>query len=170
MRSTVLVIPIFLCVGCMVRPTLYERMSTAVKPGDGLQQTRLAHIGHVDTSEGRFEVAVQHLVLTGMLAPRGQTHLLLFAADGKLAHRYWYPCFQNEPLWCEGGKLYLAGFAHVPGIPIDPQIASHFVSDELATGNVIDFSNGVSNTVMRRETRYGSSGGIEDVAGVRPGE
>jgi hypothetical protein len=145
-------------------------MSAAVKPDEGLQQTQLAHIGHVETSEGRFEVAVQHLVLTGMLAPRGQTHLLLFTPDGELAHQYWYPCFQNEPLWCEGSKLYLAGFAYVPGVPIDPRIASRFASDELATGNVIDFSGGIDKAVLRRETRYGSSGGIEDAAAIQTGE
>lgn len=73
-------------------------------------------------------------------------------------------------MWCEGGKLYLAGFAYVPDIPIDPQTASHFASDEIATGNVIDFSNGISRAVLRRETRYGSSGGIDDVAGFALGE
>jgi hypothetical protein len=146
-------------------------MNSAAKPGAGLQQTQLAHIGHIDTSEGRFQVAVQRLVLTGMLAPRGQTRLLLFTPDGKrLAEQFAYPCFQSEPLWCEGGKVYLFGFAYVPGIPIDPQIASRFASDEVATGNVIDFSRGVSNAVMRRETRYGSSAGVEDVAAIRPGE
>ena len=170
MRSALLIVPFVFGVGCAARPNLYERMNAAVKPGAGLQQTQLAHIGHVDTSEGRFEVAVQHLVLTGMLAPRGQTHLVLFTPDGKLAKRFWYPCFQNEPLWCEGGKLYLAGFAYVPGVPVDPLIVSRFASDEVATANVIDFSDGIANAVLRRETRYGSSGGIEDVAAVRPGE
>jgi len=143
-------------------------MISAANPDTGLQQTQLAHIGHVDTAEGRFEVAVQRLVLTGMLAPRGQMNLLLFTSDGKLAHRFSYPCFQNEPLWCDGGRVYLFGSAFVPGIPLDPQFASELGSAEMMTGNVIDFSNGIANAVLRRETRYGSSGGIEDVAIVRP--
>ena len=144
---------------------LYDRMSAAVQPGPGLQQTQLAHIGHVDTADGRYEVCVQHLVITGMLAPHGQTHLLLFNADGRLVHDYDYPFPECPPLWCEGGKIYLFGFACL-GIPIDPPLAASFPSDELPTGNVIDFSRGIANAVVTRETRYGSSGGIEDVSDV----
>ncbi len=143
-------------------------MNSAVRPADGLQQTQLAHIGHVDTVEGRYEVAIQRLVLTGMLAPRGQRHLRLFTEDGRLAVTYWLS--GAEPLWCEGGKLYLFGFGHIDGIPVDPQLASRFAGDEVPTGNVVDFSHGIAKAMLQRETRYGSSGGIEDVAVVRPGE
>lgn len=148
-----------------LEPTLYDRMSAAARPGPGLQQTQLAHIGHIDTVEGRYEVCIQHLVITGMLAPHGQTHLMLFGADGRLLQDYSYPFSENEPLWCEGGKIYLSGFACL-GIPVDPALAASFPTDELPTGNVIDFSRGIANAVVTRETRYGSSGGIEDVADV----
>jgi hypothetical protein len=140
-------------------------MNAAVTPGDGLQQTQLAHIGHVDTADGRYEVAVQRLVLTGMLAPRGQQHLRLFTLDGRLVATY--SLMNAEPLWCEGGKLYLFGFGHIAGVPVDPELLSRFAADELPTGNVVDFSNGVVKAVLKRQPRYGSSGGIEDVAGVR---
>jgi hypothetical protein len=168
MRLALLVVPIVLCVGCTTRPSLYDRMNAAVEPGEGFQQTQLAHIGHVDTAEGRYEVAVQRLVLTGMLAPRGQRNLRLFTKGGYLVATY--SLSNAEPLWCEGGKLYLFGFGYIAGVPVDSQIASRFADDELPTGNVVDFSQGIAKAVLKRETRYGSSGGIEDVAAVRPRE
>jgi hypothetical protein len=140
-------------------------MNAAVKPGKGLQQTQLAHIGHINTADGRFEVAIQRLVLTGMLAPRGQTRLVLLTPNGTLADQFWYPCFECTPLWCEGGRIYLFGFAYVPGIPIDPEIAAQF-RDEVATGNVIDFSEGLDRAVLRRESRYGSSRGVDAVPSI----
>lgn len=168
MRSTLLILAIAFCVGCAARRNLYDSMNAAVKPEDGLQQTQLAHIGHLDTADGRYEVALQRIVREGMLAPRGQRHLRLFTEDGRLVATY--SLSGAEPLWCEGGKLYLFGFGHIAGIPVDPQLASRFANDELPTGNVVDFSRGIKHGVMLRETRYGSSGGVEDVAVVRPGE
>ncbi len=147
--------------------TLYERMSAAARPESGLQQTQLAHIGHVDTADGRYEVCVQGLVITGMLAPRGQGRLLLFSTDGRLVKDHASMC-DAGPLWCEGGKIYLYGFGCGGGIPVEPRLAAQFERNELPTGNVIDFSRGIASAVVTRETRYGSSGGIEDVADVLP--
>lgn len=148
--------------GCATGGSLHDRMSRAAHPGDGLQQTQLAHLGHVETVDGRFEVCFQRLVLEGMLAPRGQSKLLLFTAQGDLDRSYDYPDFEHDPLWCEAGRVYLRGFTHVPGIPIDPSLASHFSPDELPTGNVIDFSQAPGRAMLTREKRYGSSGGIDD--------
>lgn len=148
------------------QPTLHERASAALVPGDGLQQMQLAHIGHIETSEGRYEVFVQRLVVTGMLAPRGQRHLHLLKADGRVAASYRIP--DAEPLWCEAGKIYLFGLSHIPGISVDPVRLSQLPPDALYTGNVIDLSQGIDHAVLRRENRYGSSGGIEDDAEVLP--
>ena len=143
---------LLLNVGCASHSDLYDRMNNASKPAPGLQQTQLAHIGHVDTRDGRYEVCVQRLVLTDMLAPRGQMHLLIFDGGGRLIKNYYYPCFENEPLWCEGGRVYLFGFAYIPEI-----------SPEAVTGNVIDFTSGISNARFLRENKYGSSGGTGDL-------
>jgi hypothetical protein len=135
-------------------------MSAAVVSESGLQQVQLAHIGHIDTADGRYEVCIQQLVTTGMLAPRGQTLLRLFTSGGRLAHTY--SLANADPLWCEGGRIYLAGFGYVAGIPVEAGLAARFAQDELPTGNVLDFSRGAASAVMVRERRYGSSGGIED--------
>jgi hypothetical protein len=74
--------------------TLYERMTAAALPASGLQQVHLAHIGHIETDGGRYEVCVQRLVITGMMVPRGQMHLLLFTPEGQLARDYDYPAFK----------------------------------------------------------------------------
>jgi hypothetical protein len=151
--------------GCQAPPRLYERMNAAVAPPAGLQQTQFAHIGHVDTIDGRYEVAVQRLVCTGMLAPRGQRQMHLFSADGGLAASF--SLQSAEPLWCEGGRIYLFGMGNVAGIPVDPRFEAEFEEDEMPTGNVLDFSYGIAAAVMRREKRYGSSGGVEDEVDVR---
>lgn len=134
-------------------------MSAAVKPKAGLQQTQLAHIGHIDTADGRYEVCVQRLVLTGMLAPRGQRWLLLFTPDGQVVRAY--SLSDAEPLWCEGGRIYLFGMGSVPGISVPPELAAQFAADGLPTGNVLDFLRGLDHARLVREKRYGSSGGIE---------
>ncbi|MDX2117967.1 MAG: hypothetical protein SFY96_07285 [Planctomycetota bacterium] len=162
MRCTSLVA--FTCLtvagGCAAHNDLYERMTRAARPDDGVQQTQFAHIGHIDTLHGRFEVCVQSIVIKGMLAPRGLRNLLLFSSNGDLAKTY--SAVNCTPLWCEGGRIYLSGFGWVPGIPIDPAIAGRFASDEMQSGNVIDFSQGLEHAIVTREKRYGSSGGIED--------
>ena len=162
LRRTSLVGFTFLTVvgGCAAPSDLYERMTYAARPDDGVQQTQLAHIGHIDTRDGRFEVCVQLLVLKGMLAPRGLRNLLLFSSSGELSKTY--SAMNCTPLWCEGGRIYLSGSGWVPGIPIDPAIAGRFASDEMPSGNVIDFSDGLEHAIVTREKRYGSSGGIED--------
>jgi hypothetical protein len=146
--------------GCAAQSDLYERMTRAARPEDGVPQTQFAHIGHIDTLHGRFEVCVQSIVIKGMFAPRGLRNLLLFSSSGDVAMTY--SAMNCTPLWCEGGRIYLSGFGWVPGIPIDPAIAGRFASDEMQSGNVIDFSQGLEHAIVTREKRYGSSGGIED--------
>jgi hypothetical protein len=148
--------------GCSSGPDLYDRMNRAAQPEQGLQQTQLAHIGHIETTDGRFEVCFQRLVVTGMLAPRGQSRLLIFSKNGYLVRSFDFPSFQNPPLWCDSGRVYLFGNTHIPGLAIDPAIADRFTSEEVLTGNVIDFSRGIDHAILTREKMYGSSGGIED--------
>lgn len=160
MHSILAILALLAAAGCGGRGTLYDRMNAALAPKSGLQQTQLAHIGHIDTADGRYEVCVQRLVITGMLAPRGQAWLHLFTANGQLAQSY--SLSSAVPLWSEGGKVYLFGFGNIGGIPADPKLAARFAKDELPTGNVLDFSRGIASAVIVREKRYGSSGGIED--------
>jgi hypothetical protein len=161
MRRLLFMLALFACAGCGGNKTLYDRMNAAVAPKAGLQQTQLAHVGHIETADGRYEVCVQRLVVTGMLAPRGQKWLRLFTSDGRLAHTY--PLSNADPAWCEGGRIYLFGFGNVAGIPVEALLVGRFAADELPTGNVLDFSRGVANAVMVREKRYGSSGGLDDL-------
>ena len=143
---------------------LHTLMSRAVTPApsDALQQTQLAHIGHVQTAEGRYEIAYQRIVIKGMLAPRGQQHLHVFLPDGTLVRSYSF--FSAEPLWCEGAKLYLFGcIVNSGGIPFDSRLEVEAATMNGApSGNVIDFSGGLDHAIVRWEFRYGSSGGIED--------
>ena len=87
--------------------------------------------------------------------------LHLFTSDGKLERSYSLP--NADPLWCEGAKLYLFGYGNVGTIPIASAIEHSFTSDDVPTGNVVDFSQGLDRAVLTREGRYGSSGGIESV-------
>lgn len=66
--------------------SLYGRMRHAATPPEkDIQQTLFAHIGEVQTDEGIFHVAVQRLILTGMLSPRGQpAYLMLFDSEAHL--------------------------------------------------------------------------------------
>lgn len=160
--AMLLILGLATCSGCTAIVNMHDRMSQAAAPVDGLQQTQLAHIGHVDTVDGRFEVCFQRLVHTGMLAPRGQAKLLLFTQSGDLAASFSYPDCVHIPLWCESGQIYLFGFAHVPGVLVDPAIEALAAIDASPTGNVIDFSNGVQRATLTRKKAYGSSGGVED--------
>jgi hypothetical protein len=153
LRHAFLILTIVGVAGCASHDDLYDRMNTAAKPREGLQQAQFAHIGHIDTADGRYEVAVQRLILTGMLAPRGEPpNLLLFSPDGRLVKsfdaEYSNPA---EPLSCKGGKIYLNTFGRFNDIPIDPCILVKFVDTGTATGNVIDFSQGIAKAVMLRE-------------------
>ena len=152
-----------------VRPDL-ER---AVAPGEGLQQTQFAYIGVVDTRDGPIYVATQRLVLTGMSAPRGQAWLHVFDADRRLVGTYSLTELP-APLWCEGTRIYCAGFGYGGSIPPDDALATLFGYPEAEkergypTGNVIDFAGGAKSPVMRRKRRYGSSGGMDDDPMVLP--
>jgi hypothetical protein len=46
-------------------------------------------------------------------------------------------------------------------VPVDPQIDALWPESPVG-GNVIDFSRGIHQPYITRETKYGSSGGIED--------
>ena len=127
---------------------------------EGHQQTQLAIIGEIRVPEGKHVVATQRIVTKGMLAPRGQSRLLLFSSDGNLAANL--GIISGEPLWCEGSRIYLAGKnGLLRGVPVDPRITEMYPGSAEG-GNVIDFSKGISKPLITRERKYGSSGGIED--------
>jgi hypothetical protein len=161
--------------GCYTAPGNFrsrmERTATAALP-NGVQQNEFAYIGDVQTDKGTYHVVEQGLILTDMLAPRHlPPRLLLFSDNARLiavyeadfATRIW-------PLWCEGSRVYLEGFSSLHfadsvnhTIPLDPRLARLFSgTDQIPTGNVIDFSRGPLEPSLTREKRYGSSGGIED--------
>lgn len=153
------VVPLLLC-GCATRRDLWQDLNRAARPAsDGVSQTRLAVIGEIQTPEGRFHVAVQSLVLTGMLAPRGMSKLLLFDTRRRLVVSY--DIISAVPLWCEGPRIYLWGHGLVRNVPVDPRIMAMYPASAEG-GNVMDFSRGVHEPFITREKRYGSSGGIED--------
>jgi hypothetical protein len=155
----ILIVPLLLC-GCATRRDLWEDLNRAARPAsDGVCQTRLAVIGQIETPEGRFHVAAQSLVLTGMLAPRGMSKLLLFDTRRRLVASY--DMISAVPLWCEGPRIYLWGHGLVRNVPVDPCIVAMY-PDSAEGGNVMDFARGVHEPFITREKRYGSSGGIED--------
>jgi hypothetical protein len=136
------------------------------------QQTRFAYIGDVQTQQGTFHVVEQSLILSNMMAPRGEPdRLLLFADDAQLVAAYEADFGTGaRPLWCEGSRVYLFGFGafHVAveinqKIPSTPRLEQLFSGiNRTPTGNVIDFSHGPTSPLLTREKRYGSSGGTED--------
>ncbi|HZI31441.1 MAG TPA: hypothetical protein VFF11_03810, partial [Candidatus Binatia bacterium] len=161
--------------GCCSAPGSFRsRMSqvaVAALP-KGVQQTQFAYIGDVQTAKGTCHVAVQSLILSDMMAPRGEpTRLLLFSDKARLVAVYQADFDTSAwPLWCTGSCIYLAGFSSLHfgdsvnhKIPPSPRLARLFAgTNETPTGNVIDFSNGPLNPVLTREKRYGSSGGLND--------
>jgi hypothetical protein len=155
----ILILPM-LMFGCVTRGDLWQDLNRAARPAsDGVHQTRLAAIGEIQTPEGRFYVAQQSLVLTGMLAPRGMSKLLLFDMRRRLVASY--DILSAVPLWCEGPRIYLGGHGLVHKVPVDPRIMALY-PDSAEGGNVMDFSRGIHEPFITREKRYGSSGGIED--------
>jgi hypothetical protein len=106
--------------------------------------THFVHVGTLETSDGPISVVDRRAVLTGMLSPRGQNYITFFDRDEKYLGKIHY--IEGQPLWCEGGKLYLWGREDLGG----------------AGGNVIDLTAGYRNPVVRSESAYGSSGGTED--------
>lgn len=161
--------------GCCSAPgSIRSRMAQvaiAALPKD-VQQTEFAYIGDVHTAQGTYYVAVQSLILSDMMAPRGEPARLLLFSDGlRLVAVYQADVTTGaRPLWCEGSRVYLAGFSSLhfddtvnPGIPPSSRLARLFAgTDETPTGNVIDFSRGPRKPMLTREQRYGSSGGLED--------
>lgn len=123
---------------------------------------------------GAYHIGEQDRILSDMMAPRGlPTRLLLFAGNAKLVAAYEADFTTGgRPLWCEGSRIYLAGFCawHFADadsenrrIPPDPGLARLFSgTDPTTAGNLIDFSNGPLNPFLIREKCHGSSGGIED--------
>lgn len=167
------------CIGCANPGPFHKKMEISARPQPGIRQTQLAHIGQIITVEGTFQVATQRRILTDMLAPRGlTTRLLIFTSAGDLVS-YFDAAFHTggEPLWCEGDRVYLLGFSlwnigdTLQPVDADPRLEAHrgkFRSGspfpDSITGNVLDFSRGPTRPLLTRETRYGSSGGIEDDA------
>ncbi len=161
--------------GCCAGPGGFrsgmEQAAAAVLP-KGVQQVKFAYIGDVQTDKGAYHVVEQRRILTDMLAPRGlSTRLLLFSDNGRLAAAYEADFATGiQPLWCEGSRVYLAGFSslHFDGsvnheVPPDPRLARLFSGTERSpTGNVVNFSQGPLEPFLTREKRYGSSGGLED--------
>jgi hypothetical protein len=148
-----------------------EQAATAALP-KGMQQTKFAYIGDIQTDQGTYHIAEQNQILTNMMAPRGlPTRLLLFSDNARLVAVYEADVATSDrPLWCEGSRIYIAGFSlwHFADsvnhrIPPDPRLARLFSgTDQTPTGNAIDFSSGPLNPFLTREKRYGSSGGTED--------
>jgi hypothetical protein len=102
--------------GCCTAPGNFrsrmERVAKAALP-NGVQQNKFAYIGDIQTDKGTYHIVEQGLVLTDMLAPRGlPTHLLLFSDNARLIAVY-EGDFATDlwPLWCEGSRIYLAGFS-----------------------------------------------------------
>ncbi|MEZ6243804.1 MAG: hypothetical protein R3B57_12270 [Phycisphaerales bacterium] len=129
-----------------------------------LQLTHFAYIGDIETADGRFHVVYANAVIRGMLAPRGQAWLALYDEDQNFVRRYEL-LGRGRPLWCEGGKIYWSGFTTF-GLPHEPSQLALFgppdCPQSVPTGNVADFSQGLDHGLMRREFKYGSSGGIAD--------
>jgi hypothetical protein len=146
--------------GCATPDNLWRELERAAQPtSEGLQQTQFALIGELEAPEGTFYVAVQKLVGTGMLAPRGQAKLLLFDSKRQLVSSY--GLINAYPLWCEGSRVYLWGDGLAWNIPVSPRITELW-PESAEGGNVIDFSLGLDQPYITKEMRYGSSGGIED--------
>ena len=146
--------------GCVSTIDVRSQLESKVRPETGLQQTQFAYIGTLETPNGHVYVATQRLVTTGMLAPRGQAWLHLFDRRYNLLKSF--PIFKAVPLWCEGSKIYLFGFGTFPDVTPDPELTALFEDPALSTGNVLDLSSGVDRIILRREKRYGSSGGLND--------
>lgn len=171
---------VLLCLtGCANPGRFHQQMRIAARPNDGVQQTQLAHLGQVVTDKGTFQVATQFRVLTDMAAPRGMgTRLLLFDSSANLVASYQSVfAFHAVPLWCEGSRLYMAGFGSwnvgdtLQAVEADPRLVVHRGKFRFGdpysgsiTGNVLDFKRGPTKPLLTRETRYGSSGGTEDDA------
>jgi hypothetical protein len=174
---TAIGIPAALCVaalGCFAwqliafshrqRVDFYTQLSEAVEPSAGRRRTQLAHVGYIDTADGRFEVVVQTTVPAGATTPRdGDSELLLIDSQFQVA---WRRAFSDgKPAWCERGKIYWHGSTDI--LPIDSGLAAQFPAGVTPQGNVLDFDDGIDRAFITEELRYASIGGIDDASNAR---
>jgi hypothetical protein len=82
-----------------------------------------------------------------MLAPRGVNYLVLY--DSECQWLGTIPLGTTHPLWCEGSYVFLAGG----------------MTDGETAGNVWNFEDGYEDCHVKHVPAYGSTGGIEDIAG-----
>lgn len=144
---------------------LHTQLCEAVEPAVGQRRTQLAHLGYIDTADGRFEVVVQRTVPISAASPKGgDSELLLVDRRCKIVWRH--PFSYGEPLWCERGKIYWCGSTNI-GLPIDPGLAAQFPPGARPRGNVLDFDDGIAHAFVTEELRYGSIGGLVDEYNMR---
>jgi hypothetical protein len=139
---------------------LYTQLSEAIEPASGRRRTQLAHLGHIDTADGRFEVVVQRSVPVSAASPHGSDSELLLI-DHRLRVAWRQPYSRGTPAWCERGKIYMLGSSDI-GLPIDPGLAAQFPASVAPRGNVLDFDDGIHGAFMTEELRYASNGGLDD--------
>lgn len=139
---------------------LYTQLTEAIEPASGRRRTQLAHLGHIETADGRFEVVVQKTVPNSATTPRGADSEL-FLIDRRFQVAWSCPFSDGQPLWCERGKIYWHGSTNI-GLPIDPGLAAQFPSGVTPRGNVLDFDDGIEHAFITEELRYGSIGGVVD--------
>lgn len=118
--------------------------------GKSLQLVRFAHVCDLSTKDGLVHVVDERIVMTGMLAPRGQHQIAFFDQNQKFLGKLHYVA--SMPLWCEGAKLYLFGSwdGSLPG--------QDYCAAENC--NVVEMEGGKIS--LSHEKKYGSSGGVED--------
>lgn len=150
-----------LLAGCAQVADVRSRLRETSLPDPALQEVQFVYLGEIVTREGRFYVATQHLVIRGMLSPRGVSRLLLFDRSYGLVAEYSLFGGAN-PGWCEGSRIYLLGLAPMIEVPPAPELAATLEEDIVPFGNVIEFVAGPTHPVLTREFRYGSSGGITE--------
>lgn len=132
---------------------LHDRLKEASKPGERVLQVQLAHVGHIDTPDGRFEVAVEFNVLKGMLSARGVKKILLFSPDGTVA-QWMYS--DTEPMWCKGSRIYLDNYLGLD-VRIDPVIQARHGEDSMPSGNVLDFSAGLDDPLLTEDHSFAAA-------------
>jgi hypothetical protein len=171
--GSALLFSLLVTVGCASTIDIREHLLESARrddpdfpDGTHVRLTRYAYIGFLETDEGPIHVAMRRAVITGMLCPRGVNTVDFFDRRFRLIRSV--PSHSFEPLWFEGGKMFLFGECPAGPFPIAPEHEAEFAADECPSGNVIDFSRGFARAVFRREPRYGSTGGVEDVSPADP--
>lgn len=132
---------------------LHDRMRAASQPTSGdVMQIRLAHIGHIVTPDGRFEVATQFDALKGMLSAHEVRWLVIFTPEGELVAKY--SMSMGLPSWCEGSRLHLEGVTSAGRFRMDPVIEAEEPEDSMPVGNVIDFSAGLADPLVTEDASH----------------